>query len=212
MTTPLEAVSEERLRDIVSKYSARPDDYVPAVLCSELVKMATELLALRSSGAVKVKVTAGDLQSFAESVHHIEEGDFYADYDRATAALGPLRRILAALSSIEPAEQEPGHEYTATEIAQVYGADIIERMRIPDKWHDYIRLTIEQAVDHDRQHTASPASPEAEKVTVTDELDRIVAHVERYDTPAATDQRRRYTKAQLETAIRLALTSAQRNG
>jgi hypothetical protein len=50
--------------------------------------------------------------------------------------------------------------------------------------------------------------PEAQSLpTVSGNVERIKAHVRNFDTPKADDPRRRYTEAQLHTAIRLATLS-----
>ena len=88
-------------------------------------------------------------------------------------------------------------------------------------WHEYKQLLdhllpyktellkiAEQVGESDDPFAAwesiSSLAAEAEPVAVTA---AIIAHVQGYDTPTESDPRRRYTQAQLETAIRLAFSS-----
>jgi hypothetical protein len=68
-------------------------------------------------------------------------------------------------------------------------------------WPDYARwLEVQYRGRTDQRTTSGEANRLAD-----DEINRIKDHVRGYDTPSEFDARRRYTEAQVETAIRLAL-------
>lgn len=66
---------------------------------------------------------AADLNDAQDAVEHLNEGDFYADYDRAVRHVGVLRRLIAGLASPAATSAEQGVDGVreAPTVAKLFG-------------------------------------------------------------------------------------------